>query len=114
MLRKIDPNRSGYVGVDQRVAPRSDCYCRLPVTMPDLLQKLVTVVNISADGLLYWCDRNLETDDHVILKLPVLGQVSAYVAWSMAGKTGVQFDEAIAPHDYLPLLKAMGARPADQ
>lgn len=114
MLRKIDPHRSGYTGPDQRVAPRSDCYCRIPATMPDLLQKMVTVVNISADGLLYHSDRHLDADERVVLKMPILGGVPGRVAWSLGGKTGVQFEEAIAPHDYLPLLKALGGRPADQ
>lgn len=114
MFRKIDLKRATYVGVDKRVAPRSDCYCRLAVTMPDLLQKLVTITNISADGLQFFCDRHLEPEDKVVIKLPLLAPTKAHVIWSLGNKTGVEFDESVAASDYLPLLRALGVRPADQ
>lgn len=114
MLRKIDPNRSGYMGVDQRVAPRTDCYARLPITTSDYRQHMTTMVNISADGALLRFDSKLHDGDHISIKFPIIGVTKAYVAWSVGGQTGVQFDESIAPHDYLPLLKAFGVKPAEQ
>ena len=32
------------------------------------------------------------------------------VVWSLGGKTGVQFDKSISVEDYLPMIRAMGAR----
>ncbi|MBA4748093.1 MAG: PilZ domain-containing protein, partial [Sphingopyxis sp.] len=29
-MNKVDPTRATYNGLDQRIAPRSDIYCRLP------------------------------------------------------------------------------------
>ena len=37
-------------GKDQRVAPRTDVYARVALTLPDGVQTMVTIVNISADG----------------------------------------------------------------
>ena len=34
-MRKIDTSKAHYVGLDQRIAPRSDVYVRLPFVMPD-------------------------------------------------------------------------------
>jgi hypothetical protein len=42
--------------------------------------------------------------------MPVVGRVTARVVWSLGGKTGVQFDRMIAVEDYLPMIRAMGAR----
>lgn len=100
-----------YVGVDQRQAPRSDVYARVPMTLPDGRQAIVTVVNISADGLLMRHDQRLEDNSLVQLSLPVLGRVAARSVWSLGGRSGVQFVESISMRDYSPLLRALGARP---
>ncbi len=114
MLRRIDPKRAGYHAVDKRVAPRTDCYARLPVTMPDLLQQILTMVNISADGALFRCDRKLEEGDLVSIRFPIIGSVDAFVAWSSGTQTGVQFEFSIRPQDYIAVLRAMGVNPSDQ
>src|SRR3546814_9223217 len=59
-MRKIDTSKAHYIGLDQRIAPRSDVYCRLPFVMPDGRQEMCTCVNISADGLLMRFERGLE------------------------------------------------------
>lgn len=99
-----------YVGVDQRQAPRTDVYARIPVTLPDGRQVIVTVVNISADGLLMRHDQKLEDGSIVYLSLPVLGKVAAQSIWSLGGRSGVQFLDSISLRDYAPLLRAFGAR----
>jgi hypothetical protein len=109
-MNKVDPSRATYTGLDQRIAPRSDIYCRLPFIMTDGRQEIGTCVNISADGLLMRFERGLDVGDMVIFKMPVVGRIAARVIWSLGGKTGVQFDRMIAVHDYLPLLKALGVR----
>jgi PilZ domain len=109
-MQKLDPARATYNGLDQRIAPRSDIYCRLPFVMPDGRQELCTCVNISADGLLMRFERGLDVGDMVILRMPIVGRIAARVIWSLGGKTGVQFDRMIPVQDYLPLLKALGVR----
>ena len=109
-MRKIDTSKANYVGLDQRLAPRSDVYCRLPFVMPDGRQDMCTCVNISADGLLMRFERGLEIGDVVVFRMPIVGRIAAHVIWSLAGKTGVQFEKMIAVEDYLPMIRAMGAR----
>ena len=62
-MRKIDTSKAHYVGLDQRIAPRSDVYVRLPFVMPDGRQEMCTCVNISADGMLMRFERGLEIGD---------------------------------------------------
>lgn len=109
-MRKIDTKKAHYLGLDQRIAPRSDIYCRLPIVLPDGRQEICTCINISADGLLMRYEGGLEPGDLVILRLPVIGRMTANVVWSLGGKTGVQFENTIGVDDYLPTLRAMGAR----
>src|SRR3546814_5503681 len=91
-MRKIDTNKANYVGLDQRLSPRSDVYCRLPFVLPDGRQEMCTCVNISADGLLMRYGRGLEPGDLVIFRMPIVGRITAKVIWSLGGKAGVQFD----------------------
>ena len=109
-MRKIDTKKAHYLGLDQRIAPRSDIYCRLPFVLPDGRQEICTCINISADGLLMRFESGLEPGDILIFRLPVIGRRAAKVIWSLGGKTGVQFETTIAAEDYLPTLRAMGAR----
>lgn len=109
-MRKIDASTAHYVGLDQRVAPRSDVYSRLPFVMPDGRQEIATCVNISADGLLMRYERGLEIGDLVIFRMPIVGRLAARVIWSLGGKSGVQFDRMIPVQDYLPMIRAMGVR----
>ncbi len=109
-MRKIDTNKAHYVGLDQRLSPRSDVYCRLPVVLPDGRQDMCTCVNISADGLLMRFEQTLEPGEVVVFRMPIVGRVAAKVVWSLGGKTGVQFETMISVEDYLPTIRAMGAR----
>ena len=109
-MRKIDTSKAHYVGLDQRIAPRSDVYARLPFVMPDGQQEMCTCVNISADGLLMRFERGLEIGDLIVFRMPIIGRIAAKVVWSLAGKTGVQFETSIAADDYLPMIRAMGGR----
>ena len=109
-MRKIDTSKAHDVGLDQRIAPRSDGSCRLPFVMPDGRQEMCTCVNISADGMLMRFERGLEIGDLVVFRMPIVGRIAAKVVWSIGGKTGVQFDKSISVEDYLPMIRAMGAR----
>lgn len=109
-MRKIDTTKAHYIGLDQRIAPRSDVYYRLPFVTPDGRQEICTCVNISADGLLMRFERGLEPGDLVVFRMPIIGRTAAKVVWSLGGKIGAQFDRSITVEDYIPMLRAMGAR----
>ncbi len=104
---------ASYSGLDQRRAPRIDVYARLPATLPDGRQTIVTVVNLSADGALVRIDGSLPVDAAMILNLPVLGRRDGRTIWSVGGRTGVSFDEQISAEDFLALVKGLGARVPD-
>ncbi|NCP12279.1 MAG: PilZ domain-containing protein [Sphingomonadales bacterium] len=113
-MQKIDLSKAHYAGPDTRLAPRSDIYARASVTLPDGRQEVVTIVNISADGLLFRLPSQFDVNDILIFKMPIIGQVAARVIWSMAGRSGVQFESMIPVEDYLPLLRAFGCTPREQ
>lgn len=114
MLRRIDPKRAGYMVPNRRVAQRADCYARLPATMPDMIQQVVTLTNISPDGAQFNSPGKLEVGDMVSIKFPIIGRIDAFVIWMAGLQVGVQFDLSIRPQDYLPVLKAIGATPQEQ
>jgi hypothetical protein len=100
---------SSYVGVDQRSAPRTDVYARIPVVLEDGRTATVTVVNISADGLLMRHETKLAEGSLIAVSLPVIGKIKARAIWSLGGRSGISFLEAIEMRDYNPLLRALGA-----
>lgn len=101
---------ASYVGLDQRASPRTDVYARLPVVLPDGRSATVTLVNISADGLLMRHDQKIDDGAMVTVSLPVIGKVKAIAIWSLGGRSGVNFLQTIAIDDYNHLLRALGAR----
>lgn len=98
-----------FVGMDQRHSPRTDVYARIPVTLPDGRTTTVTLVNISADGVLMRTDARIDEGAIVTISLPVIGKRQARGVWSLGGRSGVNFAETISATDYLPLLRALGA-----
>ncbi|MEQ1510134.1 MAG: PilZ domain-containing protein [Sphingopyxis sp.] len=106
---KIYPN-SHYVGVDKRIAPRTDVYARVMITLPDGRTTMATIVNISADGALLRHDQLLNEAEMITFKMPVIGRIDGTCAWSVGGRSGVQFQNSIESSDYVPMLRAMGAR----
>ena len=101
---------ANYVGVDQRISPRSDVYARVSVTMPDGRATMMTMVNISSDGVLVRHNQILNEDECVHLQMPVIGKVQGICVWSVGGRSGIHFITTIPQSDYAPLLRALGAR----
>ena len=101
---------ASYVGVDQRASPRTDVYARLPMILPDGRSTTVTLVNISADGLLVRHDQTIVDGGIVSVSLPILGKVKAVAVWTIGGRSGVNFIETIRLEDYAVVLRALGVR----
>lgn len=106
----VQPIVGSYAGADQRTAPRTDVYARIPATLPDGRQVTVTLVNISADGMLFRHDGHVELDSPMHASLPVIGRIDGRTIWSLGGRTGVSFDNRIDEADYVPLLRALGVK----
>lgn len=104
---------ASYRGIDQRASPRTDVYARLPMTLPDGRSVIVTLVNISADGMLVRHDNPLSDGDSITVSLPVIGKVKGRAVWTVGGRSGLQFDETIDARDYIPVLRAFGVKPQD-
>ena len=102
-----------YQGMDQRAAPRTDVYARLPMTLPDGRSVIVTLVNISADGMLVRHENPLTDNAAVQLSMPVIGKVAGYAIWSVGGRSGIQFNQRIDDRDYSAVLRALGVRLPD-
>jgi hypothetical protein len=102
-----------FAGSDQRTAPRTDVYARIPATLPDGRQVTVTLVNISADGMLFRFDGQVEADAVMHASLPVIGRIDGRTVWSLGGRTGINFIERIQEQDYVPLLRALGVKITD-
>ena len=101
---------ANYVGVDQRLSPRSDVYSRVNVQLPDGRSVMMTMVNISADGVLVRHDQVLNEDEIIHFQMPVIGKIQGVCIWSVGGRSGIHFITTIAQSDYSPLLRALGAR----
>lgn len=110
MVTPANQAGANYVGVDQRAAPRTDIYARVPLTLPDGCPAMATMVNISADGVLIRLEHALGEGDLIHFKMPVIGKIGGTCIWSVGGRSGIQFLCGIPPSDYAPLLRALGAR----
>ncbi|QJQ33031.1 PilZ domain-containing protein [Sphingomonas lacunae] len=101
---------ASYTGLDQRASPRTDVYARLPVVLPDGRSATVTLVNISADGMLMRHDQPITDGAMLTVSMPIIGKIKATAIWSLGGRSGLNFVETIKADDYAHLLKALGAR----
>lgn len=103
---------ASYAGLDQRASPRTDVYARLPVILPDGRATMVTLVNISADGLLMRHEHRVDDGGVMTISLPILGKVKGIAIWSVGGRSGVNFIETIRLDDYQHVLRGLGVRSA--
>lgn len=102
-------------GRDKRRSVRHDVYARIGLSAPDGQAMLGTVINLSADGALIRLAADAATaamqpGASVLLRLPVVGRTRARIIWCADHKIGVAFALPIDAADYVPTLKAMGAR----
>lgn len=111
MLPRDGRKRADFFATERRTTPRTDCYVRLPVIFPDLLQHVAPITNISPDGALMLYATTYDIGARVSIKFPIIGVTHGIITWCKNGQIGVEFDFAIAAQDYLPVLKAIGVTP---
>lgn len=92
------------VEVDRREAPREEVFYRTRGVRVGGASLPLQVVNISASGLMARTDACFTVGESLRIRLPVVGEMSAQVRWSLGGRIGCQFDRMIGLASYLELL----------
>lgn len=63
------------------------------------------VVNISTHGLMIRAEGAFQPGDQLSITLPIIGEITAKVAWALGGRLGGQFLAPIDQSRYAELLK---------
>ncbi len=69
------------------------------------------ISNISAHGFMVDDSEPLARGDRVIIRLPVIGRIEAYVIWSHDGRTGFQFERIIRLDDFVGMIDTLQPNP---
>ena len=69
------------------------------------------IANLSAHGFMIDDARELARGDRVILRLPVIGRLEAYVIWTRDNRAGFQFERVIRVDDFLTLIDTLQPNP---
>ena len=86
---------------------RDDVHYRARAYGPDARQHTFLIVNISPHGLMARCDACFEVGDRIRIQLPVVGVMVAEIRWSLGGRLGAQFDNAIDLASYYELIATL-------
>lgn len=102
------------VRVDQeaRRQPRDTVEYRARATDSNGRRLSLLVVNTSAQGLMARCDHDIGIDARLRVTLPIIGEVSGVVRWSLGGRIGCELDSPIGTLRYYQMLRKVGHRPA--
>jgi hypothetical protein len=69
------------------------------------------VCNISAHGFMVDNAHNLARGDRVIIRLPVVGRIEAYVIWTRDTRAGFQFERIIRLDDFIAIIETLQPNP---
>jgi len=69
------------------------------------------VANISAHGFMVDNAHNLARGDRVIIRLPDVGRIEAYVIWVRDERAGLQFERIIRMDDFMRLIDVLQPNP---
>lgn len=69
------------------------------------------IANLSAHGFMVDDARDLERGDRVIVRLPVIGRIEAYVIWRRDNRAGFQFERIIRIDDFMALIDTLQPNP---
>ena len=92
--------------IESRRARRDIVSFRAAVARVDGLAGRVLVVDLSPFGFMARGTLPLIAGDRVTLRLPAIGAHDAVIRWSLGGRMGGEFDDAISPYGYAHLLAA--------
>lgn len=69
------------------------------------------VANISAHGFMVDDADRLQRGDRVIIRLPVVGRIEAYVIWVRDNRAGFQFERIIRLDDFMAVIDTLQPNP---
>ena len=91
---------------------------RHPVDFPVIAEHRVSgdlnlhICNISAHGFMVDDAPSLSRGDRLIVRLPVVGRIEAYVIWTTDDRAGFQFERIIRVDDFMTMIRALQPNPA--
>ncbi len=69
------------------------------------------ICNLSAHGFMIDDGTDLNRGDRVIIRLPVVGRIEAYVIWTKEERCGFQFERIIRVDDFVDMIDALQPNP---
>lgn len=90
---------------------------RHPVDFPVIVEHFANgdinlhVCNISAHGFMVDDAVKLDRGDRVIIRLPVVGRIEAYVIWTRDERAGFQFERIIRLDDFVAIIDTLQPNP---
>lgn len=90
---------------------------RHPVDFPVIAEHFahgdlnVHVCNISAHGFMIDDAAKLKRGDRVMIRLPIVGRIEAYVIWTRDTRAGFQFERIIRLDDFVAIIDTIQPNP---
>ena len=90
---------------------------RHPVDFPVIVEHYsqgdlnLHVSNLSAHGFMVDDAKGLSRGDRVIIRLPVVGRIEAYVIWTRDERAGFQFERIIRLDDFIAVIDTLQPNP---
>ena len=90
---------------------------RHPVDFPVIVEHYthgdvnLHVCNLSAHGFMVDDAEMLSRGDRVIIRLPVVGRIEAYVIWTRDNRAGFQFERIIRLDDFVAIIDTLQPNP---
>ena len=69
------------------------------------------ISNLSAHGFMISDSQNLDRGDRVIVRLPIVGRIEAYVIWTREERAGFQFERIIRLDDFVAIIDTLQPNP---
>ena len=69
------------------------------------------ITNVSAQGFMVDGELGLDRGDRLVMRLPVVGRIEAYLIWSHEKRSGFQFERIIRIDDFLKLVDTLQPNP---
>lgn len=90
---------------------------RHPVNYPVIVEHRtlgdvqMRVANVSAHGFMVDDGSQLSRGDRVIIRLPVIGRIEAYVIWTRDKRSGFQFERILRQADFDAMIDELQPNP---
>ena len=93
--------------VERRRNERELVYLRTTIRLDDQSRVPVELVNISRTGFMARTDAPLTEETRLHIGLPVAGELSARVVWTLGGRIGAEFRHPIDAASYFTLIASL-------